>query len=90
MAEPPSGLARRRISSRPVRQYVLLGVLFVIAIGYHTLEARDTIHGLLHPESRYDLPFAVDPLTGTIRDPMSAEKWGIRRRDLLVAMDNLP
>lgn len=67
-----------------MRQYVALGVLFVIAAGYEALLSRHIFHGLRQPEGRYGLPFAVDPLTATITDSMSAERWGIRRGDLLV------
>lgn len=90
MDERATALRSRRSLGRPVRQYVALCGLFVLAIGYQVLESRDIFHGLRQPGGSYDLPFAVDPLTARVTDPVSTEKWGIHRGDVLVAVDNVP
>jgi phosphoserine phosphatase RsbU/P len=72
------------------RHYVALALLAVVAGGYQVLEARDVFHGLLHPESVYDLPFIVDPATATITVVRGAANAGLRKGDLLLAVDGVP
>lgn len=86
LVRPPNLLQQRP----PIYQYVALGLLAVIAGGYQALVARDVLHGILHPESTYELPFAVDPGTGIITDTFAAKKAGLHEGDLLLAIDGVP
>ena len=77
-------------TKRPVRQYVALGVILVIAATYQVMVARDIYRTISHPETAYEFPFALNPATAVITDPIGSAKVGLRKGDLLVAIDGKP
>src|SRR5579863_9090866 len=77
-------------TERPVRQYVALGVILVVAATYQAMVARDICRTISHPETVYEFPFALNPATAIITDPLGGPKTGLRKGDLLVAIDGKP
>ena len=83
---------RRKTMKRTIYQYIALGLLFVVAAGYHFREADSFLRGIRHPESRYGDPFQVSPTAAVIEEPLSgeAQKAALRKGDLLLAVNRKP
>jgi len=90
MDERSSANRTRPRTALPVRQYVVLALLFVLAAGYQALLTRDVFRTIFHPETVYEFPFFFSPRTSIITDPGPAAKAGLRKGDLLVAIEGVP
>jgi sigma-B regulation protein RsbU (phosphoserine phosphatase) len=84
---PPNALSADR--SFPASRYASLALLLVIAGGYQAFLAHDVFHSILHPESVYNLPFIVDPTSGTIEGADAPLEGGLRKGDHLLSVDGL-
>lgn len=76
--------------SPPLLQYGVLAVLLIIAAGYQALVARDVFRGIFHPQSVNEFPFFVEPSNAVIFDAGSAQRAGLRKGDLLLAINGVP
>jgi sigma-B regulation protein RsbU (phosphoserine phosphatase) len=90
MGQPSSANRVPERPDKPLREYVALGALFVVAVAYQALVTRDLFHGILHPQSEYEFPFGFDRGTATINGPGVGAQAGLHRGDLLVAVDGVP
>lgn len=77
-----------RPKSRPVYAYATLAGLLVVAAGYQMLVARDIFRSILHPDAVYEEPFGVS--SGRIDDAGAGASEGLRKGDLLLAVDGIP
>ena len=75
---------------RPVYHYAALAGLLVVAGAYQALVARDVFRQIFYPESIYAPPFEVSPTTGMINDTGSGATAGLRKGDVLLAVDGVP
>jgi|GEM_PF-5072332 len=75
---------------RPVYHYAALAGLLVVAGAYQALVARDVFRQIFYPESNYAPPFEVSPTTGMITDTGSGATAGLRKGDVLLAVDGVP
>jgi len=77
-------------AQRPVYHYVALAGLLAVAGAYHALVARDILREILYPSSIYAPPFEVSPATAIINDAGSGANAGLRKGDILLAVDGMP
>jgi phosphoserine phosphatase RsbU/P len=77
-------------AQRPVYHYIALAGLLAVAGAYHALVARDIFREIFYPESIYFPPFEVSPTTAIINDTGSGAKAGLRKGDVLLAVDGVP
>jgi sigma-B regulation protein RsbU (phosphoserine phosphatase) len=68
--------------------YIALVGLLGIAGGYQALVARDIFRGVLHPDRVYETPFGAS--SGRITDPGDGARVGLRKGDLLLAVEGVP
>ena len=76
---------------KPVLQYVILTILVVIAVTFQTRNSVDVVGGLLHPSKDRTLPFELNETSAAFShvNP-DAEKAGLRRGDVLLAVNGNP
>jgi sigma-B regulation protein RsbU (phosphoserine phosphatase) len=74
-------------TSRPVLQYLLLAILFIVAVAYQLRLARDILH-----DERVSIPVAYPGTASAVLDLLSqeAEQAGLHRGDTLVAVNGRP
>jgi sigma-B regulation protein RsbU (phosphoserine phosphatase) len=88
MDQPATPRRVVRATSPPIYHYTVLGLLLIVAAGYQTLVARDIFRGILHPDRIYAEPF--DVAVGKIDDAGAGAAVGLRKGDLLVAVEGVP
>ncbi len=77
-----------RSATHQAYAYAALAILLIIAAGYQTLVARDIFRGILHSDDVYLEPFAVS--AGRIDDAGAGAAVGLRKGDLLLAVEGVP